>query len=46
MKKYVWNALTALGGSAIEVKDGYALFEVPLTEQCMNQQVSITLALL
>ncbi|MBK9201717.1 MAG: PaaI family thioesterase [Candidatus Obscuribacter sp.] len=36
MKKYVWNALTALGGSAIDVKDGYALFELPLTEQCMN----------
>ena len=35
-KKYQWNALTALGGKCIEVREGYALFELPLTEEVMQ----------
>lgn len=36
MKKYQWNTLTALGGTMIEVRDGYALAEMPLSEEVMQ----------
>jgi uncharacterized protein (TIGR00369 family) len=35
-KKYQWNTLTALGGRLIEVRDGYALAEMPLSEEVMQ----------
>jgi len=34
--KYKWNMLSALGGEMIEVRDGYALGELPLTEMVMQ----------
>lgn len=33
MKKYEWNALSAMGGKCLEVKDGYARFELALTDE-------------
>lgn len=35
-KKYQWNTLTALGGRMIEVRDGYAIAEMPLSEAVMQ----------
>jgi hypothetical protein len=35
-KKYQWNTLTAIGGTMIEVRDGYALAELPLSQEVMQ----------
>lgn len=35
-KKYQWNTLTALGGEMLEVRDGYALAQLPLSEEAMQ----------
>jgi len=36
LKKYEWNALTAIGGRCLKVERGYALFELPLSEAVMQ----------
>lgn len=35
-KKYLWNALSAIGGKCLSVSDGHAVFELPLTEEVMQ----------
>jgi uncharacterized protein (TIGR00369 family) len=39
-RKYQWNALTAIGGTVEEVREGYARAVLPLTEEVM-QPVSV-----
>ena len=39
-QKYSWNALSALGGNMLEVRDGYAKAILPLSQEVM-QPVSV-----
>ncbi|MBS1991633.1 MAG: PaaI family thioesterase [Cyanobacteria bacterium SZAS LIN-2] len=39
-RKYPWNALTAIGGTMLEVRDGYAKAQLPLSAEVM-QPVSV-----